>query len=198
MTRQSVDWSVFKSLHIYSLELHGTIYLIAGVESSQLIFQSVRWTSCLTRLVVNNNWEKNPVNLHKFIHYLTLQPMFFFFIPRTIRTFCLVALVSVLTGLHCMSVSRRILRNWVLQNWFYPYRRIPWKTETESRKKAESAGDDNWRYTKGHCLNPYYTVEPLYNDKLGRTEKNGRCREVAVSGDSTVVDNRKERPYLVL
>ena len=148
----------------------------------------------------------------------------FFFIPRTIRTFCLVALVSVLTGLHCMSVSRRILRNWVLQNWFYPYRRIPWKTETESRKKAESAGDDNWRYTKGHCLNPYYTVEPLYNDKLGRTEKNGRCREVAVvqrlkrewlyglsaekkngccrgvavSGDSTVADNRKERPYLVL
>ena len=104
----------------------------------------------------------------------------FFLIPRTIRTFCLVALVSVLTGLHCMSVSRRILGNWVLQNWFYAYRRIPWKTETESRKKAESAGDDNWRYTKGHCLNPYYTVEPLYNDKLGRTEKNGRCREVAV------------------
>ena len=170
MTRQSVDWSVFKSLHIYSLELHGTIYLIAGVESSQLIFQSVRWTSCLTRLVVNNNWEKNPVNLHKFIHYLTLQPMFFFFIPRTIRTFCLVALVSVLTGLHCMSVSRRILRNWVLQNWFYPYRRIPWKTETESRKKAESAGDDNWRYTKGH-LNPYYTVKPLYNGHLGDRKK---------------------------
>ena len=30
------------------------------------------------------------------------------------------------------------------------------------------------------------------------TEKNGHCREVAVSGDWTVVDNRKERPYLVL
>ena len=29
-------------------------------------------------------------------------------------------------------------------------------------------------------------------------KKNGRCREVAVSGDSTVADNRKERPYLVL
>ena len=105
--------------------------------------------------------------------------MFFFFIPRTIRTFCLVALVSVLTGLHCMSVSRRILRNWVIQNWFYAYRRIPWKTETESRKKAESAGDDNWRYTKGH-LNPYYTVKPLYNGHLGRKEQSGSCRQVAV------------------
>ena len=30
------------------------------------------------------------------------------------------------------------------------------------------------------------------------TEKNGHCREVTVSGDSNVVDNRKERPYLVL
>ena len=29
-------------------------------------------------------------------------------------------------------------------------------------------------------------------------KKNGRCREVAVSGDWTVFDNRKERPYLVL
>ena len=119
---------------------------------------------------------------------------------------------SVLTGLHCMSVSQRILRNWVIQNWFYNYRRISWK-KTESRKKAESAGD-NWRY-------PYYTVEPLYNSHLGRTEesghfrevvvverlkqewmyglsakKNGRCREVAVSVEgSTAVDVRKEVPY---
>ena len=31
-----------------------------------------------------------------------------------------------------------------------------------------------------------------------RRNKNCRCREVAVSGDWTVVDNRKERPYLVL
>ena len=31
-----------------------------------------------------------------------------------------------------------------------------------------------------------------------RRKKNCRCREVAVSGDWTVVDNRKERPYLVL
>ena len=29
-------------------------------------------------------------------------------------------------------------------------------------------------------------------------KKNGHCREVACSGDSTVVYNRKERPYLVL
>ena len=29
-------------------------------------------------------------------------------------------------------------------------------------------------------------------------KKNCRCREVAVSGDSTVVYNRKEGPYLVL
>ena len=29
-------------------------------------------------------------------------------------------------------------------------------------------------------------------------KQNGRCREVAVSGDSTVADNRKERLYLVL
>ena len=123
-----------------------------------------------------------------------------------------VALVSVLTGLHCMSVSQRILRKLSHSKLIYNYRRIPWK-KTESRKKAESTGDD-WRYTKGQ-LNPYYTVEPLYNGHLDRTEKcdhwlkqewayalsakkNGRCREVAVSGDSTAVDNRKERPYLVL
>ena len=31
-----------------------------------------------------------------------------------------------------------------------------------------------------------------------RREKNCRCREVAVSGDWTVVNNRKERPHLVL
>ena len=31
-----------------------------------------------------------------------------------------------------------------------------------------------------------------------RNKKKGHCREVAVSGDWTVVDNRKERLYLVL
>ena len=31
-----------------------------------------------------------------------------------------------------------------------------------------------------------------------RRKKNCRCREVAVSGDWTVVNNRKERPHLVL
>ena len=54
-----------------------------------------------------------------------------------------------------MSVSLQILRNWVIQNWFCSYRRIPWK-KAESKKKAESAGDE-WRYTKGH-LNPYYNL----------------------------------------
>ena len=31
-----------------------------------------------------------------------------------------------------------------------------------------------------------------------RRNKKGHCREVAVSGDWTVADNRKERLYLVL
>ena len=113
--------------------------------------------------------------------------------------------MSVLTGFTvCLFESQRILRNWVIQNWFYNYRRIPWK-KTESKKKAESAGDD-WRYTKGQ-------LNPLYNGPLGRTEqsdhwlkqewayglsakKNGRCREVAVSGDSAVVDNTKGETLL--
>ena len=74
---------------------------------------------------------------------------------RTIQTLWHVHLLTVLTVFLCiMSVSQPILRNWVIQNWFCSYRRIPWK-KTESKKKAESAGDD-WRYTKGH-LNPYYS-----------------------------------------
>ena len=75
---------------------------------------------------------------------------------RTIRTLQHLHLLTALTLFLCiMSVSQPILRNWVIQNWFCSYRRVPWK-KTESKKKAESAGDD-WRYTKGH-LNPYYNL----------------------------------------
>ena len=75
---------------------------------------------------------------------------------RTIQTLWHVHLLTILTVFLCtMSVSQPILSNWVIQNWFCSYRRILWK-KTESKKKAESAGDD-WRYTKGH-LNPYYNL----------------------------------------
>ena len=73
-----------------------------------------------------------------------------------LQTLIHVHLLTVLTVFLCiMFVSLTILRNWVIQNWFCSYRRIPWQ-KTESKKKAESAGDD-WRYTKGH-LNPYYNL----------------------------------------
>ena len=45
-----------------------------------------------------------------------------------------------------------------------------------------------------HCRK----AETRVNVWTVRRNKNCHCREVAVSGDSTVVDNRKERPYLVL
>ena len=46
----------------------------------------------------------------------------------------------------------------------------------------------------GHCRK----AETRVNVWTVRRNKNGHCREVAVSGDWTIVDNRKERLYLVL
>ena len=73
----------------------------------------------------------------------------------------------------------------------------------ESPRRKQKAGKERKvqeMMTEGILKVIYIHIIQLNRSTMATlgTEKNGHCREVSVSGDSTVVDNRKERSYLVL